>query len=144
MCWNKFYAQWGGILLQTLSWYLFSILTLYLFFNESKKMFSYRWNRKQNIRYSFYIDVKKKNLKNMKSINHNIDKCYLLSNDSFANKYRTKWANVLRNLKSSPTDRVSESLAEKEIWFWKKKTESSTEIKNVKLFSSSLRRCDYF
>lgn len=70
--------------------------------------------RKQNIRYSFYIDGKK-NLKNMKSINHNIDKCYLLSNDSFANKYRTKWANVLRNLKSSPTDRVSESLAEKEI-----------------------------
>lgn len=57
----------------------------------------------------------KKKLKNMKSINHNIDKCYLLSNDSFANKYRTKWANVLRNLKSSPTDRVSESLAEKEI-----------------------------
>lgn len=51
----------------------------------------------------------------MKSINHNIDKCYLLSNDSFANKYLTKWANVLRNLKSSPTDRVSESLAEKEI-----------------------------
>lgn len=57
----------------------------------------------------------------MKSINHNIDKCYLLSNDSFANKYRTKWANVLRNLKSSPTDRVSESLAKKKFDFGKRK-----------------------
>lgn len=80
----------------------------------------------------------------MKLINYNIDKCYLLLNDSFVNKYWMKWVNVLRNFKSFLMDRVSELLVEKEIWFWKKKIESLIEIKNVKLFLLLLRWCDYF
>lgn len=80
----------------------------------------------------------------MKLINYNIDKCYLLLNDSFVNKYWMKWVNVLWNFKSFLMDRVSELLVEKEIWFWKKKIESLIEIKNVKLFLLLLRWCDYF
>lgn len=80
----------------------------------------------------------------MKLINYNIDKCYLLLNDSFVNKYWMKWVNVLWNFKSFLMDRVSELLVEREIWFWKKKIESLIEIKNVKLFLLLLRWCDYF
>lgn len=57
----------------------------------------------------------------MKLINYNIDKCYLLLNDSFVNKYWMKWVNVLRNFKSFLMDRVSELLVKKKFDFGKRK-----------------------
>lgn len=57
----------------------------------------------------------------MKLINYNIDKCYLLLNDSFVNKYLMKWVNVLRNFKSFLMDRVSELLVKKKFDFGKRK-----------------------